>query len=136
VRRGTYYLDALLLSGFCSCLVAFVLYFTKGTGDWGYFIFPLLIPSILTLAGMLWVLSDKYGYRFKLPAALPIAIKAPLIAFIVVVAFFQLIVVAGSVMKFTNRYIPLLFHFWSYFMLAGFVCSIIILYRLTEPQKA
>lgn len=121
-----------IISGFCSCIVAFVLYFADGPGYWTQFILLFLIPSLLTFAPMLWLLSDRY--MPKLPSRLSVPARILLMFLPIVVIIFQLFIVGAWAISFIDWPVPVLVHFWGYFFLIGLVCTITVLLRMAAPQ--
>lgn len=122
-----------ILSGFCSCIAAFVLYFIQGPVYWTISLFLLLLFSLLTVASMLWRLSDRY--RIK-NSSLPVALRMFLVFLPVVFLLVQLCALTTWAITFTDGPMPLYVHLWGYFFLVGFACTISLLSRLAKLKQA
>jgi uncharacterized membrane protein len=85
----------------------------SGIKNWIGFIFLFLIPSLLTLATILFPFIKRYKLKLQLnETATPL--KVVLISLSVLLILYQLFMVSLWVSSFSERSFPDL-HFWGYF---------------------
>jgi len=132
--KRQYITRAVIISGVCSCLITFFLFFKKEweqIDDWESFVFILLIPAALTLTIMSFFLFE----RLKSLETLRIEWKVVLIALMVALTLYQFFFVSEWVRSLFESHVKRVIHFWCYFLSVGFVCSIATLYQITKPAK-